>query len=119
MHTDDLNNTHASLSDDNTFGNSYHWGLKLLAGIIARNYRKREMDTQYRQATPTNLMKKVGRPRAIPDEWIPQIISSYESGSGYRAIARELEKQGLIVDWTTVRRMIRRCLGQASDSQYS
>lgn len=48
-----------------------------------------------------------GRPRAIGESVIPKVISLYRSGLGYRAIARELAKAGLCVDWSTVRRVIK------------
>ena len=48
-----------------------------------------------------------GRPRAIGESVIPKVISLYRSGLGYRAIARELAKAGLRVDWSTVRRVIK------------
>jgi len=52
--------------------------------------------------------RRPGRPRAIPQDRIEEVISLYRSGLGYRAIARELEKWGLVVDWSTVRRLIKR-----------
>ena len=51
--------------------------------------------------------RRPGRPRAIPEDRIPEVLSLYEQGLGYRAIARELEKQGLLVDWSTVRNVIK------------
>jgi transposase-like protein len=54
--------------------------------------------------------RKPGRPRAIPEDLIEEVISWYQSGLGYRAITRELTKRGLCVDWTTVRRVIKRRL---------
>ena len=56
----------------------------------------------------TNLTRgRPGRPRAIGENVIPKVISLYRSGLGYRAIARELAKAGLCVDWSTVRRSIK------------
>jgi hypothetical protein len=52
--------------------------------------------------------RKSGRPRAISDDLEPLVLSLYKSGLGYRAIARELLKQGLSVDWSTVRRVIKK-----------
>lgn len=52
--------------------------------------------------------RKSGRPRAISDDLVPLVLSLYQSGLGYRAIARELMKQGVSVDWSTVRRVIKR-----------
>jgi hypothetical protein len=54
------------------------------------------------------MQRKSGRPRAISDELVPLVMSLYRSGLGYRAIARELMKQGISVDWSTVRRVIKR-----------
>ncbi len=53
--------------------------------------------------------KKPGRPRAIPESVIPRLLRLYSGGLGYRAIARELSKQGVSADWTTVRRVIKSC----------
>jgi hypothetical protein len=38
---------------------------------------------------------------------IPEVMSMYLSGLGYRAIARELRKQSIQVNWSTVRRVIK------------
>jgi len=56
----------------------------------------------------TNLTRgRPGRPRAIGESVIPKVISLYRSGLGYRAIARELAKDGICADWSTVRRLIK------------
>jgi hypothetical protein len=52
--------------------------------------------------------KGPGRPRAIPEDRIEEVISLHESGLGYRAIAHELEKNGIFADWSTVRRVIKK-----------
>ena len=52
-------------------------------------------------------IRKPGRPRAIGDNLIPKVVSLYQNGLGYRAIARELAKEGIWVDWSTVRRVIK------------
>lgn len=54
------------------------------------------------------IQRKPGRPRAISEDRTEEVISLYKSGLGYRAIARELMKQGVSVDWSTVRRVIKR-----------
>ena len=54
------------------------------------------------------IRRKPGRPRAILADQVEQVISLYDSGLGYRAIARELAHQGVYVDWSTVRRVIKR-----------
>ena len=48
-----------------------------------------------------------GRPRAVPESLIPELLRLYDGGLGYRAVARELGKQGIWVDWSTVRRVIK------------
>jgi len=39
---------------------------------------------------PKAVERRPGRPRAIPEALIPKVISLYEQGLGYRAVAREL-----------------------------
>jgi hypothetical protein len=56
--------------------------------------------------------RKSGRPRAISDDLVPLVLSWYKSGLGYRAIARELINQGICVDWSTVRRLIKKWLSE-------
>lgn len=51
--------------------------------------------------------RKPGRPRAIPEDSIPRVLSLYEAGFGYRAITRELEREGILVVFSTVRRVIK------------
>jgi len=51
--------------------------------------------------------RKPGRPRAVPVSMIPDVLRLYSEGLGYRAIARELAKQGVSADWSTVRRIIK------------
>jgi transposase-like protein len=53
-----------------------------------------------------------GRPKAIPGDLIWKVISLYQQGLGYRAIARELMKEGISVDWSTVRRVIKKWLSE-------
>jgi transposase-like protein len=54
-----------------------------------------------------SLERKAGRPKAIPEERIDDVLSLYRSGLGYRAIARELERKGISVTFSTVRRVIK------------
>jgi hypothetical protein len=56
--------------------------------------------------------RKPGRPKAIPEDRIDEVISLYQAGLGYRAIAGELEKQGIFVHYSTVRRVIKRPLSE-------
>jgi hypothetical protein len=48
-----------------------------------------------------------GRPRAIGESLVPKVIDWHRSGLGYRAIARELAREGICMDWSTVRRVIK------------
>jgi hypothetical protein len=57
--------------------------------------------------TPELVRKRPGRPRAIPEALAPKVISLHRQGFGYRATARELLSDGLCVDWSTVRRLIK------------
>lgn len=61
-----------------------------------------------------NRMKerKPGRPRAIPERLISEVLSLYQQGLGYRALARELRQMGVSVDWSTVRMVVKSHLGQ-------
>jgi hypothetical protein len=73
--------------------------------------------TGHRAATKSTVCeptgRRPGRPRAIPERVIPLVLSLYKEGLGYRLISRELAKEGISPDWTTVRRCIKRQLGQA------
>jgi len=63
--------------------------------------------------------RKPGRPRAIREDLIPIVLSMYQGGLGYRAVARELRKQGISVDWSTVRRVIKAIpTGSSKDRGY-
>ena len=53
------------------------------------------------------VKRKPGRPRAIPEALVPKVLSLYQQGLGYRAVARELRQEGLSVNWSTVRRIVR------------
>jgi transposase-like protein len=55
----------------------------------------------------SHFERMAGRPKAIPQENIDDVISLYRSGLGYRAIARELERKGILVTFSTVRRVIK------------
>ncbi len=57
--------------------------------------------------------KKPGRPRAIPERLIPRVLTFYQGGMGYRALARELRQEGISTDWSTVRRVIKSHQGAA------
>jgi len=49
---------------------------------------------------------RAGRPRAIPEALVPEVLSLYRQGLGYRAITRELRQRGISVDWSAVRRAV-------------
>jgi len=51
--------------------------------------------------------RKPGRPRVIPETLIPKVLSLYYGGLGYRAVAREMREEGISVNWTTIRRIIK------------
>ncbi len=53
------------------------------------------------------VQRKPGRPRAIPEHLIPKVLLFYRQGLGYRAVARELKHEGISVDWSTIRRVIK------------
>ena len=57
------------------------------------------------------MQRNPGRPRAIPEALIPKVLSLYHGGLGYRAVARELREEGILVDWSTVRRVVKACDG--------
>jgi hypothetical protein len=65
---------------------------------MSQSMNKRKFPTKRRGA---------GRPRAIPEDREEEVVAMHESGLGYRAITRELEKLGIFADWTTVRRVIK------------
>ena len=67
----------------------------------------------------TDVKKKPGRPRAVPESMIPDVLRLYSEGLGYRAIARELAKRGVWADRSTVRRIIksRRSGGSAQNDR--
>ena len=54
-----------------------------------------------------DVRRRPGRPRAVPEDMVPDVLRLYGSGLGYRAIARELAKKGVWADWSTVRRIIK------------
>jgi len=57
---------------------------------------------------PEVTQRKPGRPKAIPERLIPKVLSlHYDEGMGYRAIVRELRKQGISVDWSTIRGIVK------------
>ncbi len=51
--------------------------------------------------------RKPGRPKAVPEALIPKVLSLYRQGLGYRAVARELRQEGISVDWSTIRRIVK------------
>jgi len=53
------------------------------------------------------VKRRPGRPRAIPETLVPEVLSLYRQGLGYRAVARELRQEGVSVDWSTIRRIIK------------
>ena len=64
------------------------------------------------------VQRRPGRPRAIPDQMIPKVVSLYRMGLGYRAVARELRGEGISVDWSTVRRVIKACTTENTENEH-
>jgi len=56
---------------------------------------------------PEAVGRRPGRPRVISEALIPKVLSLYRQGLGYRAVARELRAEGISVDWSTIRRIIK------------
>ena len=55
--------------------------------------------------------RRPGRPRAIPPWLVPKVVLLHREGLGYRRIAREMEKDGLSPDWSSVRRVVKAGVG--------
>ena len=51
--------------------------------------------------------RRIGRPKVIPEEFVPGVIRVYKAGSGYRSISHCLENEGIIASPSTVRRLIK------------
>ena len=64
---------------------------------------------------PEAIERKPGRPRAIPESLIPKVLSLYQEGLGYRAVARELRREGISADWSTIRRIVKTYTEPAND----
>ena len=69
------------------------------------------------QQTENQVNRRPGRPRAIPRTLIPRVLTLYQGGLGYRAIARELRADGISVDWSTVRRLIKAKIDTAANER--
>jgi hypothetical protein len=54
-----------------------------------------------------SVKRKPGRPRAVPENMVPEVQSLHQQGLGYRAIARELWRKGVSADWSTIRRVLK------------
>jgi len=66
---------------------------------------------------PKAVKRKPGRPRAIPETLIPKVLSLYHEGLGYRAVARELRREGISADWSTIRRIVKTYTKPADDGK--
>lgn len=53
------------------------------------------------------IKRKRGRPRAVPENMVPEVVCLHRQGLGYRATARELRRRGVEVNWSTVRRLVK------------
>ncbi len=51
--------------------------------------------------------RKPGRPRAVPEALTAKILSPYYEGLGYWAVARELRREVVSVDWSNIRRIVK------------
>ena len=60
--------------------------------------------------------RRPGRPGAILPSLVSKVMSLHREGLGYRRIARELEKDGLSPDWSSVRRVIKAAVGFSSSA---
>ena len=49
----------------------------------------------------------LGRPRSLSPEALERVLTLHANGLGYRAIAEELGKAGIDVNWSTVRRGVK------------
>ena len=58
-----------------------------------------------------SVKRKPGRPRAVPENMVPEVQSLHQQGLGYRAIARELWRKGVSADWSTIRRILKSASG--------
>jgi len=81
--------------------------LRTLHGCSERFCRPMKSEGMNNHKASGSAERRPGRPRAIPQALIPKVISLYRQGLGYRAVARELRKEGLSVDWSTIRRVIK------------
>ena len=52
--------------------------------------------------------RKPGRPRAVPEDFEPEVVDLYERGYGYRAIARILKSQepGINAHFSSIRKTL-------------
>lgn len=66
---------------------------------------------------PKAAKRKPGRPKAIPESLIPKVLSLYQEGLGYRAVARELRREGISADWSTIRRIVKTYTEPANDGK--
>lgn len=54
---------------------------------------------------PEEQARHPGRPLVISKAVVPGILAAHRGEMGCRAITRELSKQGVLVNWGTVRRI--------------
>ena len=64
-------------------------------------------ESEEKEMNPEPVERRPGRPRAVPEGLIPKVFSLYHEGLGYRAVARELREEGISVDWSTIRRIVK------------
>ena len=55
----------------------------------------------------TASVTAVGRPRSLSPAALERVLTLHANGLGYRAIAEELGRVGIDVNWSTVRRAVK------------
>ena len=86
---------------------------------IGNNHNLMGNTMEERRMFPYDKRRKPGRPKAIPESFVPKVIALYKRGFGYRAITRELKKKNLLVNWSTVRRLIKKKLWTNLSCKYN
>jgi len=61
--------------------------------------------------------RRAGRPKAISETLVPKVLYLYRQGLGYRAVARELRREGISADWSTIRRIVKTYTKPADDGK--
>jgi hypothetical protein len=83
-------------------GPAMMWGSETAEVVIYSGWDNGENEMNFKV-----VERKPGRPRAVPKMQIHKVLSLYRQGLGYRAVAREMRQEGVSVDWSTIRRIIK------------